>query len=342
VTAWKRVVALGILCLTAALPALAQRAVAIRGTDDVLVQAPPGMVIHPYSNIGYHLTRADDGWHIQVNATPLASRAAFRLPAASAPGDEIESLARRLTASESTVYGAASRVLDWVARNIEYQLDRTSPQDAETVLRRRTGYCTGIARLTVRLLSAVGIESREVPGYVVASTVAAHGIVGYHRWVEIHYPDRGWAFSDPIASHHYVPATYLRLASEQLDPLWAGSEVRLTRRRRDLTPVDVYPSAAGITARRNRDVQLAAALLVEAPAWVQDAQVVLSGSRLRQVCELTDRRCIFVGLPAGSFEITMNVGGESHYNGRVKVNERQRVRLRLPDARLGGGGEAVP
>jgi hypothetical protein len=31
----------------------------------------------------------------------------------------------------------------------------------------------------------------------------------YHRWIEIHYPDRGFAFSDPSASVNGVDARYL-------------------------------------------------------------------------------------------------------------------------------------
>jgi transglutaminase-like putative cysteine protease len=91
------------------------------------------------------------------------------------------------------------------------------PQDAPTVLRRRTAYCTGTARLAVALLTAVGIEAREVPGYVYASAGSDDVRPGFHRWIEVRYPDRGWAFSDPLASQHFVPATYLRLAAESLE-----------------------------------------------------------------------------------------------------------------------------
>jgi len=320
------------LACSAAAPLAAQQAVAIRGSDEVILLPPPGVSVEPYSNLGYRLQRVGNDWRIDVDASPLMSRARFRLPQHASPdAGGVERLARRLTASEGTVYGAASRILDWVARNIQYRLDRSLPQDAEAVLVRRTGFCTGIARLTVRLLAAVGIEAREVPGYVVAAAGQSGGIVGYHRWVEIRYPDRGWAFSDPIASHHYVPATYLRLASDRLDPLWAGSAFRILQRRRDLTPVDVYPSAAGITARRNDDVQVAAALLVKASQAASGVEVILSGVTTRQVCQPTDQRCIFVGLAAGNYEVTMNVAGKRRYSGRVRVNERQRLRLRIPE-----------
>jgi hypothetical protein len=34
----------------------------------------------------------------------------------------------------------------------------------------------------------------------------------YHRWIEVHYPDRGFAFSDPSASVNGVDARYLPFA----------------------------------------------------------------------------------------------------------------------------------
>lgn len=321
-----------------AAPLTAQQGVAIRGKDVVVLEPPPGVSVQAYSNLGYRLTKEDGRVRIEVTTEPIGSEASFRLPAESR--DEpasVNALARRLTASETTVYGAASRILDWVARNIGYRLDRSLAQDPDTVLTRRTGYCTGIARLTVSLLQAVGIEAREVPGYVVASPEDPTAISGYHRWVEILYPDRGWAFSDPIASHHYVPATYLRLASEQLDPLWAGSEARIVLRTRDLIPIDVYPSRTGITARRNDDIQFAGALLVNTPAGEEGMHVVVSHGDLRQSCSPRNERCVFVGLPAGRFKIVMSSSDEQLYSGTVRVNLRQRVRIRIPEIRAGAG-----
>lgn len=316
----------------------AQQAVAIRGTDVVVLEPPPGVVVSAYSNLGYRMSKEGDRVRIEVSTSPIESHAAFHAPTEGrdAPAT-VAALARRLTASETTVYGAASRILDWVARNIAYRLDRSLPQDSATVLSRRSGYCTGIARLTVRLLQAVGIEAREVPGYVVASPEDPGGISGYHRWVEIHYPDRGWAFSDPISSHHYVPATYLRLASEQLDPLWAGSEARIVSRQRHLLPIDVYPSRSGITARRNDDVQLAGAVLVDTPASDRDAEVILSHGELRQSCTPRNERCVFVGLPAGRFKIVMQREDAQLYSGTLRVNLRQRVRVKIPGTRVGTG-----
>ena len=69
-------------------------------------------------------------------------------------------------------------------------------------------------------------------------------------------------FSDPLRSHHYVPATYLRLAAEELEPE-RGTEGRLLARRQILAVVDPYRHGVpGITARRNSERQLAAVLQV--------------------------------------------------------------------------------
>ena len=70
-------------------------------------------------------------------------------------------------------------------------LDRGAPQDAQSVLARRSAYCTGVARLTVALLDALAIPAREVAGYVV-DDLPQGGRSGFHRWIEVFYDDRGW------------------------------------------------------------------------------------------------------------------------------------------------------
>jgi hypothetical protein len=123
--------------------------------------------------------------------------------------------------------------------HVRYEPDRTRSQEAAAVLERRSGYCTGIARLTVGLLRAVGIPAREVPGYVVAADVAGPGgAKGYHRWVEVHYDDVGWVFSDPLATHHWVPATYVRLDREELVGDAIRSDARLVSRSNEIRGAD--------------------------------------------------------------------------------------------------------
>ncbi len=74
---------------------------------------------------------------------------------ASTASGPVERLASSLTAGAETHYEAVSRILGWVSRHLEYELDRSQPQTAEAVLDRRSGYCTGVARLTVALLEKI-------------------------------------------------------------------------------------------------------------------------------------------------------------------------------------------
>lgn len=185
------------------------------GTDEATLLIPAGVRVADYANEGYRLTVADGVAHVEVRLNGLGSRQGFTTPARPRSGS-VAFLARSVTAGAKSRYEAVSRLLGWVAANVRYDLDRDAPQDATTVLTRRSGYCTGIARLTVGLLVAVGIPAREVAGYIVED-LPGGARSGYHRWVEVLYEDRGWVFADPHASHHFVPATYLRLAADTVE-----------------------------------------------------------------------------------------------------------------------------
>lgn len=239
---------------------------AVEGTDRVRLLAPAGAEIESYSNDGYALRIEGREIVVEVQVAALGSDAPFVLPQESrprrhSPESEIERLARALTRGATTEYDAVTQVLSWVSRNLRYELDRELSQEPSVVLERGSGYCTGLARTSVALLSAVGILAREVPGYVFADS--AQGVEGYHRWIEVYYPDRGWVFSDPIASHNFVPATYVRLASGSLD-LSRGMDGLLLSRRNQLQIADVYPPGPeNILGRKNEARQLAGAVAVE-------------------------------------------------------------------------------
>ncbi len=283
----------------------ARSARVVAGIDRARLLPPAGAEIDGYDNAGYHLRRIGDEIEIEVEASPLASRTRFTLPAPSG-SDPVTRLARGLATGAVTHYDATSRILGWVARHVDYDLDRSQPQDAGAVLSRRSGYCTGVARLTVALLAAVDIPAREVAGYVLGSEPG--GPRGYHRWIESYLPDRGWVFSDPLRSHHYVPATYLRLASEALVPE-RGIEGLLLERRDALATVDLYPLAApGITARRNSDRQLAAALAVRVEEQTS-GMAVLTGESWRRTHTLVEGATTFVGLDPGRYTLRLLLPG---------------------------------
>lgn len=245
----------------ASLGALEARVVA--GDDRALVLPPAGAIFEPYENSGYRLTLGEAGAaRVEVDLAPLASQTPFELPLVSADASEpVRRLARALAAGASRRYEVVSRVLSWISSNVRYDLDREADQRPEAVLERRTAYCTGLARLATGMLGELGIDAREVPGYVAESSGEGPP-VGFHRWIEVHYPDRGWVFSDPMASLHFVPATYLRLADDRLED--APGAGRLLERRRRIDEVDLRPDLTGagprVQVRSNDGVRHAAAL----------------------------------------------------------------------------------
>ncbi len=302
---------------------MAVGALAVDGVDQARLLPPGGALIEDYGNAGYRLRWIEDEITIEVDTSPLASEAPFQ-----PPGDPTDTpvarLARSVTAGAETRYDAISRILGWVARDLEYELDRSQPQNAEAVLVRRSGYCTGIARLTVALLEAVGIPAREVAGYVVGSEPGRPS--GYHRWIEAYLPDRGWVFSDPLSTHHYVPATYLRLAGEELETE-RGTEGLLLERRDTVATVDLYPLATpGVTARRNSDRQLAASLRVRLEDQ-SNGTAVLEGLSERWTHALIDGSTTFVGLDPGNYRLRLLLPGRGVVESPVALPGRVRKAL---------------
>jgi Transglutaminase-like superfamily len=316
----RAVVAFMVLAALSPCPAPALGARAVEGVDRARLLPPAGARIEAYANAGYRLRWIGDEIEVSVDTEPLDSQTRFEPSRRPARGP-IERLAKGLTASAETYYEAVSHILGWVARNLEYDLDRGQPQTAEAVLERRSGYCTGVARLTVALLTAVDIDAREVAGYVVGSEPGRPR--GYHRWIEAYLPDRGWVFSDPLATHHYVPATYLRLAAEDLE-IDRGTEGLLLERRDAIATVDLYPLAPpGVTARRSSARQLAAALRVRLEDQ-STGTAVLEGRSERWTHALVDGKTTFVGLDPGSYQLRLLLPGRGVFESPVELPNRIR------------------
>lgn len=294
------------LCLlTVASPVAAGQVV--DGGEFAFILPPAGAGVVPYRNSGYALEFADGGVRVRVDLAPLDSATPFALPPAGR-GGRVESAARAAAARATTRYEAVGRILSWVRREIDYVLDRSLPQDAESVLRRRSAYCAGTARLAVAMLAAVGIEAREVPGYVFAATPGAREIEpGFHRWIEVFYPDRGWVFSDPLASQQFVPATYLRLATEGLEQL--PMDGRLLSRGGAVAAIDVVPDVPdGVRVRAN-DRRRHAAALVLSVAGSQTAEATLRGEGIVRRQPVLAGEARFLGLPLGNYELKVHRGG---------------------------------
>ncbi len=314
----------------AAVPAAAgAQALALAGSDAVRVELPAVGLVESYSNAGYRLRVSGGVATVEVSLAPLRSHQPFALPPARSSSDRVGQLARAVAAGATTRYQAVTQVLEWVAGNVAYDLDRSAPQDAAAVLARRRGYCTGIARLSVALLQSLAIPARDVPGFLVAPS-GARLPAGFHRWVEVRYDDVGWVFSDPLLTLHYVPATYVRLASETLLPEAEGFPGRLLARADRRLPVDVFAEAPPrVTVRRNDPARRAAALRVTV-GGADAGLAVLEGGGQRRVRALERGESTFVGLEPGSYLLRVEVAGASPRLKRVILRDRVWGSVHLP------------
>jgi transglutaminase-like putative cysteine protease len=210
---------------------LAAAAAAARGEETAVYRAtgPDARLFDQYDNDGYSLAveAAPDGsleLHVRVSDSPLASRAPFptgllreaALPAAS----DRDRFARELVADARTQVEAVERILLGIARAVRYDPDRSRRQDPAAVFASRRAYCVGFAELSVDLLRRAAIPARTVQG-ILRTEPGSDGYdaeIGgaYHRWIEIHYPDRGFVFSDPWSSINGVDARYVPFGSRAL------------------------------------------------------------------------------------------------------------------------------
>jgi len=316
------------LAASLASPLLGTTGVVVAGSDRAKILLPPGVEVVPYSNQGYQLRIEDGVATVDVDLSPLRSQAPFQ-PRLRAEPTAVERLAGAVTWGSRTRHEAANRLLAWVAGNVRYRLDRTESQEPLDVLERRSAYCTGYARLAVALMEAVGIEAREVAGYVAGERPGTGG-AGYHRWIEVRYPDRGWVFSDPLASLGFVDATYLRIASDRLSIPAPGDGLVIERDDRTLA-VDIAPEtqAIALRLRANDDARAAAALVVELESG-HEAEAELTGFGLRRAIRLPGGRGTFLGLEPGRYEVRVREGGRLAAWKSITIRDRILAQLSIP------------
>jgi hypothetical protein len=312
----------------------------VTGSDEAALLVPAGVHVEPYENVGYQLDLAESTARIRVAVEPFGSRQSFRIGALAPARGAAAQLARAVAADATTRFEAVSRILSWVASNVRYDLDRQAPQDAESVLARRSAYCTGIARLSVALLDALAVPAREVAGYVV-DDLPGGGRSGFHRWIEIFYDDRGWVFTDPLASHHFVPASYLRLASSALESDLPGPALLLSRTEalREIDQRSPAPTTR-VRVRPNGDERHLAVLRLRTDAG-SPATARLEGGGLSVRREVVDGEAIFFGLPPAIYELTIWSRGRWAAERQVAIERTDWTELNVaigqePNAGTGG------
>jgi transglutaminase-like putative cysteine protease len=154
---------------------------------------------------------------VRVSDSPLASRAPF--PTGLPRDRALPHAPERDAFAESSARGAITeavaveRILAALAAAVRYDPDHVRRQDPSAVFAEKRANCVGLSELAVDLLRRAGIRARTVQGVLKTEpgTPGYDRRIGgaYHRWIEVYYPDRGFAFSDPSASVNGVDARYL-------------------------------------------------------------------------------------------------------------------------------------
>lgn len=310
----------------------------VRGSDQATMLVPAGVQVDSYENSGYRLQFADSVAHIEVEVAPLASRQSFDERTLVATASPEARLARAVAAGAKTRFEAVSRILGWIAANVHYDLDRTQAQDARSVIERRSAYCTGAARLSVALLDALAIPAREVAGYVVENIAGGPGS-GFHRWIEVFYDDRGWVFSDPLASQNFVAATYLRLASSTVESDLPGPALLLSRVNQ-LEEIDLLAQAPArlVLARPNGSARHSAALRLLVPG-LPEAAAALIGPGSRRFENLRGGRVTFLGLAPATYELQIRDQGRLQATRQITFHGPVLADLEIaPSVDSPGGG----
>lgn len=312
----------------------------VQGSDRATMLVPAGVHVESYTNAGYRLTVEDSVAEVAVDLAPLDSLQPFadrRLPAANSPEAR---LARAVAAGSKTRFEAVSRILGWIAANVRYELDRSLAQDSGSVLARRSAYCTGSARLAVALLDSLAIPAREIAGYVVDEIPGGQGS-GFHRWIEVFFDDRGWVFSDPLASQHFVAATYLRLGSSVVESELPGAALLMSRDSAIETIDLLAPTPARLLlARANGFVRRTAVLRVLAPGFPGAEAALIGPGKRRQVENVQDGAALFFGLVPATYELQIRERGQLAVTRQITIEGPVRADLEIAEfaGTEGGGG----
>lgn len=209
---------------------------------------PRGVAFIPdYRNESFEqkvLSQDEFSKRVQVTAhmKPMKSRTPYPIPARTIPssmaqylsperdrqsGDQsIVRLAGEIVKGHRYAHEAANAVLGWLADNLTFDASITVPSDALSAMRYRKAYCVGYSNLAVALLRAAGIPARVAhgylpPGYEWGFSKEYWGVKvndgGFHAYLEIYYPDTGWAFSDAEHSHNFVDPFHIILRLDGME-----------------------------------------------------------------------------------------------------------------------------
>ena len=148
-------------------------------------------------------------------ATPGEVNPEYLKPNALVTSDDVRvrGLAQRVTRGIIDPWEKATKINEWVAKNVTDKNFKTAFAAASEVARDRSGDCTEHSVLTAAMCRAVGVPSRVVIGLVYVDHL---GGFGYHMWDEVFVNNR-WVAIDPTFNQTTVDAAHIKLTDSSLD-----------------------------------------------------------------------------------------------------------------------------
>ncbi len=241
----------------------------------------------------------------EVLAEALRVPEGFRVP----PGFE------RLACQCGDPFERAERILRWLENRIRLDENERSPQDAASVLERRSARCSGLANAAVALLRRSGLPARPVSGILVTSS----GPVP-HRWLEVYFDEAGWVATDPTLGMWIVTPRHVTCDR----PAVGALSVTIRRLRED--DLGVLPRSGGIAYRPLEGARLMVHMK-EMPGreLAKQGRVVLEGPGGSRREAALGREITFGALLPGRWSLLLELRG--------KVVRSVSFRLRSGDVR---------
>ena len=156
--------------------------------------------------------------------TPEIRRWYLQLPENLDP--RIKQLAEQITASEKTQYDKVAAIERYLRTEFMYSLELTGASLPDFLFKTKTGHCEYFASAMAVMLRTIDIPTRYARGFLGGeyNDVGNDWIVrarDAHSWVEVYFPEIGWATFDPTPP---APAG-LRGFLHRLSLYWDAAEL---------------------------------------------------------------------------------------------------------------------
>lgn len=128
--------------------------------------------------------------------------------------------ARELVRDANTQHEAVTNILNWIVDHLNY-VYAPAQRDALYSYRTGKGNCENYAHLACAMMRSVGIPARVAGGLSVhrpwivptrRGKLTQNNGEGRHAWIEVYYPELGWAPYDPQQTYLFVNSHLIRNA----------------------------------------------------------------------------------------------------------------------------------